>query len=75
MEFSVNHPILFLLVGIIIAIVLGQSFYFLIKAWRRAKEKGMDMSKIQSGCGNDCTTCTHSGETACTKKEQEEKKN
>lgn len=47
MEFSVNHPILFLLVGIIIAIVLGQSFYFLIKAWRRAKEKGMDMSKIK----------------------------
>lgn len=47
MEFSVNHPILFLLVGIIIAVVLGQSFYFLIKAWRRAKEKGMDMSKIK----------------------------
>ena len=47
MEFSVNHPILFLLVGLIIAVVLGQSFYFLIKAWRRAKEKGMDMSKIK----------------------------
>ena len=47
MEFSVNHPILFLLVGLIIAVVLGQSFYFLIKAWRRAKEKGMDMSKLK----------------------------
>ena len=47
MEFSVNHPILFILVGLIIAVVLGQSFYFLIKAWRRAKEKGMDMSKLK----------------------------
>lgn len=46
MEFSVNHPILFVLVGIIIAAVLAQSVYFLIKAYRRAKEKGMDMQKI-----------------------------
>ncbi len=46
MEFSVNHPILFVLVGIIIAAVLGQSVYFLVKAYRRAKAKGMDMKKI-----------------------------
>ena len=46
MQFSVNHPILFVIVGIIIAAVLGQSVYFLIKAYRRAKEKGMDMKKI-----------------------------
>ena len=46
MEFSVNHPLLFVLVGIIIAAVLGQSVYFLVKAYRRAKEKGMDMTKI-----------------------------
>ena len=47
MTFSVNHPILFVLVGIIIAAVLGQSIYFLIKSVRRAKEKGMDMTKIK----------------------------
>lgn len=47
MEFSVNHPILFLLVGIIIAVVLAQSVYFLVKSIRRAKEKGMDMKKIK----------------------------
>lgn len=47
MEFNVNHPILFVLVGIIIAAVLGQSVYFLLKSVRRAKEKGMDMSKIK----------------------------
>ena len=47
MEFSVNHPILFLIVGIIIAVVLAQSVYFLLKSIRRAKEKGMDMKKIK----------------------------
>ena len=36
--FSVNSPILFILVGAIIAVVLAQSFYFLIKAVKRAKE-------------------------------------
>ena len=46
MQFSVNHPILFVMVGIIIAAVLGQSVYFLIKSYRRAKEIGMDMTKI-----------------------------
>ncbi len=47
MTFSVNHPILFLLVGIIIAVVLAQSVYFLVKSYRRAKAIGMDMSKIK----------------------------
>ena len=47
MEFSVNHPILFVLVGIIIAAVLGQSIFFLLKAAKRAKEIGMDMTKIK----------------------------
>jgi uncharacterized membrane protein YhdT len=47
MEFSVNHPILFLLVGIIIAAVLGQSVFFLVKSVRRAKATGMDMTKIK----------------------------
>ena len=46
MEFHVNHPVLFVLVGIIIAAVIGQSVYFLLKSYRRAKEKGMDMSKV-----------------------------
>ena len=47
MEFQVNHPILLVLVGIVIAVVLAQSVYFLLKAIRRAKEKGMDMTKIK----------------------------
>ena len=47
MEFSVNHPVLFLLAGIIVLIVLAQSLYFLLKAWRRAREIGMDTDKLR----------------------------
>ena len=46
MQFNVNHPILFVLVGIIIATVIAQSAYFLIKSYRRAKAIGMDMKKV-----------------------------
>ena len=45
--FSPNDPLLFLFVGIIVAAVLGQSIFFLVKSIRRAKEKGMDMTKIK----------------------------
>ena len=47
MEFRVNHPILFLIAGILVAVVLGQSVYFLIKALRRSKALGMDQTKIR----------------------------
>ena len=47
MIFTPNHPILFVLVGIIIAAVLGQSVYFLLKSVRRAKATNMDMTKIK----------------------------
>lgn len=47
LEFSVNSPILYLLAGIIVLIVLAQSVYFLIKAWRRGKEIGMPMDKLR----------------------------
>ena len=46
MEFSVNHPILFILAGVLVAVVLGQSVYFLVKALRRSKQIGMDQTKI-----------------------------
>ena len=47
MSFHVNHPILFLLAGLLIAVVLGQSVYFLVKAMKRSKELGMDQVKIR----------------------------
>lgn len=47
MEFSVNHPVLFLLAGILVAAVLAQSVYFLVKAVRRSRQLGMDPGKIR----------------------------
>ena len=47
MEFYVNHPILFLLAGLLVAVVLGQSVYFLVKALRRSRELGMDQERIR----------------------------
>ena len=46
MEFHVNHPILYLLAGVLVAVVLGQSVYFLVKALKRSRELGMDQKKI-----------------------------
>ena len=47
MEFHVNHPILYILVAFLVAVVLGQSVYFLMKALHRSKQIGMDQSKIK----------------------------
>ena len=47
LEFYVNHPILFVLAGVLVAVVLGQSVYFLVKALRRSRELGMDQTKIK----------------------------
>ena len=47
MKFSINHPILFAMAAAVILCVLAQSAFFLYRAIRRAKEKGMDMSKIK----------------------------
>lgn len=46
MVFDVNHPLIFLMAGILIAVVLAQSVFFLVKALRRSKELGMDQKKI-----------------------------
>ena len=47
MTFSTNHPILFVLAGLLVAVVLGQSVYFLLKALKRSKQIGMDQTKIK----------------------------
>ena len=47
MQFSVNHPVLYILAGLIVAVVLGQSVYFLLKAMKRSREIGMDQKKIR----------------------------
>ena len=50
MQFSVNSPILYVIVGAIIALVLAQSVYFLVKAVRRAKELGILKSTVKKSC-------------------------
>lgn len=47
MDFSANHPIIFVLAAIAIAVVLMQSVYFLVKSVRRAKEIKMDSKVIK----------------------------
>ena len=47
MEFHVNHPVLFILAGLAVAVVLAQSVYFLVKALRRSKAIGMDQARIR----------------------------
>lgn len=47
MKFSVNHPILFVIVGLIIAVVMAQSVFFLVKALKRAKELGIKKEVIK----------------------------
>lgn len=47
MTFFVNHPILFVLAGIVVAVVLAQSVFFLVLAWRRGVKMGMDKKKLK----------------------------
>ncbi|MBE6633892.1 MAG: DUF5058 family protein [Ruminococcaceae bacterium] len=47
MEFNVNHPILYIVVGAIIALVLGQSVFFLLRAMKRAKELGISNDTLK----------------------------
>ena len=47
MDFKVNSPVLYLIAGIIVLIVLAQSVFFLVKAWKRGKEIGMDQKKLR----------------------------
>ena len=47
MKFDVNHPILFVLVAIVLAIVISQSVYFLVKAIRRSKAIKMDAKVVK----------------------------
>ena len=47
MEFQVNSPILFVLVGAIIALVVAQSVFFLARAVKRAKELGIAKATVK----------------------------
>lgn len=46
-NFSVNHPLLFILAGVAVLIVALQSVVFLRKAWKRALELGFSKEKLK----------------------------
>ena len=48
MNFSVNHPVLYILAGACIVVVVLQSIVFLKKAWKRALELGFSKEKLNS---------------------------
>ncbi len=45
--FSINHPLLFILAGICVAVVILQSVVFLVRAWKRAKAIGFTTEKLK----------------------------
>ena len=47
MKFNVNHPILYVIVGAIILLVLAQSFFFLFRAVKRAKQLGIAKDTVK----------------------------
>jgi hypothetical protein len=46
-EFDVNDPLIYLVAGLIVAFVLSQSVFFLIKAWKQAKKMGIAQADLQ----------------------------
>ena len=46
MDFK-SSPVLYLIAGAVILFVLGQYVFFLVKAWKRGKELGIDAKKLR----------------------------
>ena len=47
-DFNLNSPILFIIVGLIILFILGQSVFFLFKALKQAKKIGIEKKVINN---------------------------
>jgi hypothetical protein len=52
MEFNPNSGFMYVLVAIVIAFVILQSVAFLVKAWKRGKELGMDVRLLRKTVGS-----------------------
>lgn len=48
MNFHVNHALLFGFAALVIAYVLAQSVFFLVKAWRKARELGLETRTLKN---------------------------
>ena len=46
-EFSTNSTFMYMIAIFIIAFVISQSLFFLVKAWRRARDLGMDRTMLR----------------------------
>ena len=46
-EFDVNSPFLYLITAVVVAFVIIQSIFFLVRAWRQARAMGMDSAKLR----------------------------
>ena len=46
--FHINHPVLYGLAALVILYVLGQSVFFTVKAYQRARELGMEKSTLMA---------------------------
>lgn len=47
MEFSLNSPVLFIIVGAILLFITAQSLFFLLRAWKAGVEMGIQKSKLR----------------------------
>jgi hypothetical protein len=47
-DFSINSPVIYVLVAIVLSVVVAQSVFFLIKAYKRGIELGMEKSVLNA---------------------------
>lgn len=47
-EFNVNAPFLYAAVAIVLVLVLAQSVFFMLRAWKRARQLGLSSAKLWS---------------------------
>ena len=46
-EFSLRDPMVFVLYGVVLAFIVALSLYYMLSAFKRAKELGIESSKIK----------------------------
>ena len=47
-EFSLNSPVIYIRVGIVLSVVIAQSVFFLVKAYKRGLELGMERAVLNA---------------------------
>ena len=47
-EFSLNSPVIYIMVAIVLSVVIAQSIFFLVKAYKRGIELGMEKSVLNA---------------------------